>query len=595
MSLIFARFCAYKSYSVKASCLVGAMLAVVSLFGCATPAVQSSDTVITQAAAPSDRTQAIYQALAGELAGKRREFGSAAEFYLQAAALSNDPQAAERAVRFALLDDDFDRALAAARRWAELRPDEPSARLALMRLNLRAGDIPAAQNEARQYLIHQKSDVDNGFAALTASLGEESNRDGAAAVMEHLAAKYPDVPEAQYSYAVLAVDAGQTEPALIAIRKATTKRPNWTEARVLQSRIALRAGNVDEAMAAVEALLVENPDNIGVRMNYARMLVEQDRRDAASEEFDRVLEQDPDNADALFVLGLMAMEEEQFDAASKRFLQLVKTGQKATDAAFYLGLLAEKDKQLDKAIGWYRQVGQGDLALRAQIRVGELLARTGKVEQGLNHLRDIRSNNAPLAPRLLQAEADLLMGADRQAEALSIHDEAVRLSPNDADVLYSRSLARENTGDIDGAMADLRTILQFDADNSSALNALGYMLANHSDRYDEALQLITKALEQVPDEPAIIDSYGWVLFRMGRVGDAVTQLRKAYELFPDPEVAAHYGEALLALGNVAAARDIWRRALTAEAEQGERRNDVLSATVQRLAPDVKADTEVQDQ
>lgn len=558
--------------------------------GCVTPGGNGVD--VADASPPDDHAQAVYNALAAELAGKRRQFGDAADYYLRAAELSDDPRAAERAVRFALVDDDFQRALAAAKRWAVLRPDEPSARLALMRLNLRAGDIEAAKVEARQYLIHQGAGPEGAFAALTGSLGEESDRDGAAAVMAHLAAMYPNVPEAQYSLALLAVDAGQNDVALKAIRTATAARADWKEARVLQSRIALRAGNVEEAMQAVESLVAENPDDIGVRMNYGRMLVEQDKREEARAQFEAVLESSAKNGDALFILGLMALEDDRNDEAKKRFLELFKSGQKTTDAAFYLGVIAEDEKKLGEAIGWYRQVSQGDSALRAQIRVGQLLARDGKVEQGLNHLRDIRANNAPLAPRLLQAEADLLLEAGRSAEALQVHNEAVALSPKDADVLYSRSLALEKTGDVVGAMDDLKAVLEFDADNISALNALGYMLANHSQRYDEALALINKALQQSPEEAAIIDSYGWVLFKKGQVADAVTQLRKAYELFPDPEVAAHYGEALLALGNSAAARSVWQQAVAAERESEARPNATLRETLQRLAPDLGAPSNI---
>jgi len=264
----------------------------------------------------------------------------------------------------------------------------------------------------------------------------------------------------------------------------------------------------------------------------------------------------------------------------------VKTGQRRSDAAFYLGLLAEKQAKPAEAIGWYRQVNLGDFALRAQLRVAELLSRQGDTEEALNHLRDIRSNNAQLAPELLQAEADVLVAAGRADEALAIHDARVRANPNDADVLYARSLVREKLGNVKGAIRDLRAILKFAPDNGSALNALGYMLSNHSERYKEALRYVERALEQTPDQPAIIDSYGWILFKQGRLPEAAAALQRAYDLFPDPEIAAHLGEVLWVAGEQVEAREIWQAALKLEAKLGSEPNDVLQDTLQRFAPEL---------
>ena len=126
-------------------------------------------------------------------------------------------------------------------------------------------------------------------------------------------------------------------------------------------------------------------------------------------------------------------------------------------------------------------------------------------------------------------------------------------------------------------LSDDRQILNLNPGDANALNALGYTLANRTQRYAEAEQLIARALELDPEEPAILDSMGWVLYRLGDIEGALAYLTRAYALFPDPEVAAHLGEVLWVSGDTEEAKKIWQGALLKDPQ-----HSVLHSTLERL-------------
>jgi tetratricopeptide (TPR) repeat protein len=206
-----------------------------------------------------------------------------------------------------------------------------------------------------------------------------------------------------------------------------------------------------------------------------------------------------------------------------------------------------------------------------------MLAKLGRLTEARNLLESLAEQFPPLAERFIMAEGEILLDAGDYDQALELYDSALKDTPDDPDVLYSRSLVYERMSRIGDAEADLRKILDHTPDDARALNALGYTLIVHTDRLDEADKLVSRALELTPDDPAIIDSMGWLRFRQGRAKDALPLLQKAYARFPDPEVAAHLGEVLWALGERNQAQSI-----LGEASRSDPDNVQLRDTLKRL-------------
>jgi len=215
--------------------------------------------------------------------------------------------------------------------------------------------------------------------------------------------------------------------------------------------------------------------------------------------------------------------------------------------------------------------------LSANLRIGQILIGNGEQAQAQALFLEQRKAYPDRAEQIFSLEADLLTQADEVPSALEVLNQGVRQFPDSTTLLYARSMAAEQLGDLALMERDLRAIINNDPDNATALNALGYTLANRTQRYTEAHELISRALALQPDEPAILDSMGWVLYRQGQYDEALAYLTRAYAEYPDPEVAAHLGEVLWVSGNTEAATNVWRGALLRDPE-----HKVLLTTLERL-------------
>ena len=241
-----------------------------------------------------------------------------------------------------------------------------------------------------------------------------------------------------------------------------------------------------------------------------------------------------------------------------------------------LGQIAERRKDPERALQWYRTVEQGQNYLDTQVRIASVLAGQGKLNEARQHLQRVDAD-ADTRKRLRIAEAQLLRTADHGAEAFALLDEELQRAPDDQDLLYESAMLAEQTGKIDVMESRLRKLIALKPDHAHAYNALGYSLADRGERLEEAESLITRALELTPGDPFILDSMGWVRFRRGNPEEALRHLERAYDMRPDPEIAAHLGEVLWAMKREADAARVWNDALSAHPD-----NSVLKNVMQRF-------------
>lgn len=518
--------------------------------------------------------------LVAEMAIQRGLRKRASEAYVAALAYSDDPQLAERATQIALFADQLDLAYRAARAWAEADPDSENAHRTAARLALRAGEAERLRRYANAVVNLHLGGIGEGFRVLADVLsGEDGGAGLALATMADLVAEHPQLAQARYAQAVLALRYERYAVAEEAVARALALRPGWTDAALLRAGVLVREGKLVAAKNWIAGLAGSPAERADYQLGYARMLLDAGDNAAAADAFERALALRPDYADARYGLGVLALTLEQWDRAEQAFARLYDAGERRADAAYYLGAIAESREDYVEARRWYQRVEGGGHSFEAQIRAARMLGQMGDLAAARRELAAMRRANPELAKPLYLAEGELLFRAGEFDAALAHYNQAVAQAPQDPDLLYARSLVYEKLGAIAKAEADLRTILEADADDARALNALGYMLTNHSSRYQEALDYIQRALKAQPEDPAVIDSMGWIQYRLGNLPKARDYLQQAYKKFPDPEVAAHFGEVLWQLGNQAKARRIWQEAL---AQYPDHR--VLLETVERLTP-----------
>ncbi|AXQ28602.1 hypothetical protein D0B54_07875 [Solimonas sp. K1W22B-7] len=540
----------------------------------------AADRPVTSRGSPFDTQEANAQfhVMAGEMAANRQQPGLAAQEFLRAVAITPDPDLAQRATQLALLAKDATLAMQAAQRWLVIEPTALEAREVIARLSLEAGDKAEVLRQAEAIVAGHAGGEDDGYRHVALLLVQAGNDKGpmAVEVMHELASKEPTRAGAQHALALAALRFQNLPLAEASARKAVALSKGSEEETLLLVGTLVQLKKLDEATALIDKLAV-GPKGAAARYGYARLLLEAEQRDAARSQLQKALAADPKMDDARFALGVLAVTDEQYAEAEKYLLPLLQ-GSRGQDAALQLGRMEETRKNWDKALAYYAKVTNGMAAVDALIRRSAVLAETGQLPAARSLLAQTRDQVPPLGSRLYRAEAELLIDARLNDEALKLLNEAVDDYPGDGELVYSRSLVHERMGQLPLAEKDLRGLLAENPDDARALNGLGYMLLVNTKRLDEATEMIRRAHELEPDDAAIIDSLGWAEYKRGRSKEALAWLQQAYDKFPDPEVAAHLGEVLWTLGDKDRARGIWDKALADDPD-----HRVLKETVQRLA------------
>ncbi len=504
----------------------------------------------------SARDEAVLTLLLADMAAQRGDYGEAAAKYTAVAEQAADAGLARRAVQAALYGQDVPAAIAAAEAWQRLQPTSVEAAQLLTGLELQRGNRDAAREHLRQLLtlkdFHSRQDYLNLVRLLNQNVPPET----LFGVLDALLESRPQDAEALFAYTVAAAGLGQTQRAEQASVRLLELQPDVAEAVLLRAQTLHQAGQWQDGAQLLRGFLKRHPKHTQARLALARALLDGKDYPAARAAFEVVIKQDPTNADARLAAALLAGQLGDRRTARAQLLKLAGDGKQADRAHFYLGKLADDIGDVKQALGWYARVSTGEHQTDALLRRAELLAKRGELDAGVALLAKAAPDAQDERMRLLLAQSDLLLNGGRAQQAESLINEALVQNPDNLDLLFARSMVLDKLNRQAEMEQDLRRILEIDPKNTNALNAWGYTLADRGERLDEAHTLISRALEQSPDNPYILDSLGWVLFRKGDLAGAEARLRQALSLLPDAEVYAHLVEVLHALGRTDDARKV---------------------------------------
>jgi tetratricopeptide (TPR) repeat protein len=523
--------------------------------------------------------QILYQTILAEVAGQRGNLGLSATAYLELARSTRDPRMARRAAEVALHARNLDMAIQAARLWVEIDPESSQARQMMAGLLISANRLDELQPHVAKLLAQEGENLRDGLLRLNRLFARHPDKKAVRAMVEQLTVPYVGVPEAHLARAQAAFNAGEWQRGIAEADRALALRPDWDIAVMLKAQLQ-RAESPEAALETLRRHLASHPQAREVRLQYARSLVGVRDYPQARAEFQRLLGDYPGNADVVYAVAVLSMQLSDWATAEESFKKLLGLEYAEIDTVrLYLGQIAEERKQYDAALRWYAEVAPGEQYLAAQLRIAQLLAKQGKLDAGRRHLQEAGAAGNADRIQLLLAESQLLRDAGRTKEAYELLAEKLAAQPEQPELLYESALLAEKLGRHDVMEASLRKLIRIKPDHAHAYNALGYSFAERNVHLAEAEQLIVKALELLPDDPFIIDSMGWVLFRKGDNAAALVQLQRAYSIRPDGEIAAHLGEVLWMLGRRDEAKRIWQEA--AKAHPG---NEALAEVIKRFMP-----------
>lgn len=497
---------------------------------------QRGSTPAKTARPPLGSAQLLAQMLLSEIALARGMLDDAAYGYGDLARQTDDPRIVRRANEIEI---------ARIMQRVSQKPDEAEAALAR---------VLASRPDVRGLLLQQ----------LPAIFAQANDRAGVATIIARLTSPYPGMAEAHYATALVEREAEHRERAFAAAKKAVELRPDWQPGLLLLLETANDEAARNDAVTRLRSYTQAHPEAVEAGAVLARWEVQNGRKEAGVADAQRVLGANPENNPLRFAMVGVLIEGGDLAGAETLLERLIADEWGETDRI--LLVRAEVQEELGKtasALAGYDRVPPGQHFVTAQARRARLLAAGGQLDAALAGLETASARAAEFRTPLRLQQTLLLREAERRKEALTILDAVLAEEPDNVEALYDSALLAEQSGQPEQLERRLRRVLELQPDNAQALNALAYSLTERKIRLDEAADMLKRAIALAPDDPAILDSMGWLLFQQGRAAEAEDYLRRAYAAFPDPEVVGHLIEVEWALGKKAQARQRYTDAIAA--------------------------------
>ena len=521
-------------------------------------------------------TETLYALLVAEMAGQRQHYDVALANYLRQAQQTQSPEIAERATRIALFVGAKGIAQQALNIWLQADPDNLGAQQVAAQIYMEAGDYSRALSHiVKLQTLTGVSEYDF-LVANAGSLPSEAKQ-SLLTELQQLRHEQPRNGSLWLATGLLLQQLGQYSEALADIEKALKYSDQSLSAGLQKARLLTLLNKTDDALAWLDKLEQTYPNHKGILVLKARILLEQKRLEDARLAFTELQNTFPEDATILLTLALINDETGHTELARENLYQLLAAQEFTNEAHYYLGRMADRDGLNDLAIEQYSQVNGGKDFLNAQLRATFLSYE----EHGLSAARDLLHEQKRLYPELqtefFRIEAELLIHARQLPKAMTVLNAALNAAPDNLELRYARAMLGERMNNLKLLEQDLRHILSLDQDNVNALNALGYTLADRTQRFAEASELLQRAHELAPKNPAIIDSLGWLYFRQGDIAKAKPLLEQAFALYPDHEIAAHLGELLWLENDHTSAIKIWQRGYQQTPD-----SSIIDSTLKRL-------------
>ena len=518
----------------------------------------------------------VFRLLLAEIASQRGELNLASELFLDLAKQTDSALLAERATRLTGLTRNGTIALEASKVWNELNKDSNDAQQALSEILIANNKLGEAKPILQKLLLKEKTRA-SGFLYLNSMLSRVSDKKAVLILVADLAQPYPKLAEAHFAVvhaAWIAKDQKIYEKELTAINQI---KPDWEMPILFKGQI-LAQENPEETLNFYSNFLNKYPKSNDVRLEYAKLLTNGRKFNEAKNEFIKLVGAANSSAEITIAVGLLSIELEDYDLAEKYFLQSLKRNPKDKDQIYiYLAKIADKKNQGDAAIVWLNKVSSGNHFIESKLIIAEVIAKKESIDKALVFLNTINSNSLDEKLSILQLKISLLTRSNRHQEAFQLMQNEATNFAQSPEFKFDYALLADKLNKYDLMERLLREAIKIKPDYAVAYNALGYSFADRNINLEDAKKYIEVALSISPSNHYILDSMGWLYFRLGKLDLALSFIQKAYDVQPDPEIAAHLGEILWAQGKKKESNDVLELSLQSFPD-----NEVLKEAFRRL-------------
>ncbi len=503
--------------------------------------------------------EVLFLLMTAEIAGQREQYGLALDGYLRAAKQVKDPEVIKRAAKIALYVQDNTRLKQVLDLWLEVDPESLDARYLMAVVALKSGNHEQATESIDFILNHDTRDFDSKAIVMIKSLNSQQSVGLAYRVFAELSVKYPENAQLYFIQALLDARARKNAQAQVNISKALELEPDWVKALLLQAQLYIAEGKLSIATNILQHA-VEEEENAQVSEQIIQLLMQQGRFAEAEDVLMDLMDRYPENNELKFNLALTYLQAGEEGKARDIFQNLVDDKHFRDKAAFYLARMDAKVRRFNEALILLDMVESEPYRFEAGISAALILMDQKRYQLALDKIIKLQKEYPQKKSDLILIESEIYSQQDLNQKGFDVLTSALLNDPENTKVLYARALIAEKLGKLQVLEDDLLYIIDKNPNDANALNALGYTLADSTTRYEEAKVYLEKAIAIKPNEPIIMDSYGWLLFKLNRLDEALVYLQKAYDRQPQAEIAAHLVEVLWSVGEVEQAKALLAKA-----------------------------------
>lgn len=516
----------------------------------------------------------LYRILVAEVAVQQGDFDTASQVFLSLAKDTADPRLAQRAFQFSMADSNLSRAIVAAQEWALLAPNDPEAKATALALEASTGETEGLAKTLYER-IDQATDKEQAIIQAMGIISKMvDNRLALDVLEESLPADVRNLTISHLALSDIAWSAQEPKRALKEARLALAQEPS---SELAMQRILEYGLEIEQSEVIAQALqfIQENPEARDLSLLLINRLVNLGEYDQALIQLQKMQKQNPEDFDLLFTQAEINIRAERFDKASELLNQYIaihtqrrqSLPDEATtalssisDARLSLVQIAEKQNKLKEAIKQLNLIEEPALIFQAKVHRAVLEARLGDLKKATRTLDQLEALEKRDQAVVALTRTAILREASRTDQAVRVLEQANKELPDVPEIKYELAMVYAQQGRYQELESLLREVIALQPLNANAYNALGYTFADLNKNLEEAQGLLEQALELEPNNPYILDSVGWYLYRVGDYQAALEYLLRSYEQLPDAEVAAHLGEVLWIKGRRDEATDVWRGA-----------------------------------
>jgi len=497
----------------------------------------------------------LFLLMTAEIAGQRGQYALALDGYLRAANKVKDAEVIKRAAKIALYLQDEAKLERSLILWLEVEPDSLEARYLMAVAAIKSGDKSRAVQSFDFILTQDGSDFDNNALAMLKGLQKPSEMTLAYQVFEELSIQYPDNAQLYFVQALMDAQSKRNRQAQLKVTQVLVLEPNWVKALLLQAQLYIAQGKLAEATEFLQRADKEEPRE-QVREQIAQLLMQQERFNEAQDVLLELIAQAPENNELKLHLALVYLQLDKEKKARVILQALVADPVYRDRAAFYLGRIEAKARRAHEALQWFDVIDTAPYKYEAGVSSILILMDERRFDDGLLRVQRMQAEYPQKKSDLILIESEIYSQMQSYEKAFDVLTGGLLADPDNHKILYARALIAEKLDKLQILEDDLKYILEKNPNDATALNALGYTLVDKTHRYAEAKVYLDKAIALKPDDAIIMDSYGWLLFKLNKIPEAYQYLRRAYNLEPQAEIAAHLVDVLWVMGEQKEAKNI---------------------------------------